>query len=89
MPDFEQLEPERLDLGQHAIKRGLVGQRTSQHGDVAARAGLEGRERGPHRPAQAPADTDLVTLRLPILACAADLLTAHRRTRRMLRERPA
>jgi len=88
-PDFEQFEPERLDLGEHAVERCLVGQRTSQHGVVAAHAGLEGRERGPHRLAQAPADTDLVALRLPILARAAGLLTAHRRTRRMFRERPA
>ena len=85
-PDFEQFEPERLDLGQHAVERGLVGQHTSQHGLVAVRTGLEDRERGAHRLAQAAADTDLVTLGLRILACAAGVLTAHRRTRRMFRE---
>jgi hypothetical protein len=83
---FEQFEPERLDLGQHAVERGLVGQRTSQHGLVAVRAGLQDWKRGAHRLAQAAADTDLVALRLRILARAAGLLTAHRRTRRMFRE---
>ena len=28
---FEQFEPERFDLGQHAVERGLVGRRASQH----------------------------------------------------------
>jgi ABC-type multidrug transport system ATPase subunit len=78
---FEQFEPERLDLGQHAVERGLVGQRASQHGLVAVRTGLEDRERGAHRLAQAAADTDLVALGLRIPARAAGLLTAHRRTR--------
>jgi hypothetical protein len=85
-PHFEQFEPERLDLGQHAVERGLVGQPTSQHGLVAVRNGLEDRERGAHRLAQAAADTDLVALGLRIPARAAGLLTAHRRTRRMFRE---
>jgi hypothetical protein len=85
-PDFEQFEPERLDLGEHAVERGLVGQHTSQHGLVAVRAGLEAWERGAHHLAQAAADTDLVALALRILACAAGLLTAHRRTRRVFRE---
>ena len=84
--DFEQFEPERLDLGEHAVERGLVGQHTSQHGLVAVRTGLQDRERGAHRLAQAAADTDLVALGLRILARAAGLLTAHRRTRRMFRE---
>ncbi len=83
---FEQFEPERLELGQHAVERGLVGQHTSQHGLVAVRTGLEDRERGAHRLAQAAADTDLVALRLRIPARAACLLTRHRRTRRMFRE---
>jgi hypothetical protein len=30
--DFEQLEPEGLDLGEHAVQRGLVRQRSDQHG---------------------------------------------------------
>ena len=34
--DFEQLEPERLDLREHAIQRGAVGQRPGQHGVAAA-----------------------------------------------------
>ena len=58
--DFEQLEPERLDLREHAIQRGAVGQRPGQHGVAAARLGLQGRERGAYRLAQPAADTDAV-----------------------------
>jgi hypothetical protein len=36
-----------------AVERGLVGERTSQHGLVAVRAGLQDRERGAYRLAQA------------------------------------
>ena len=42
--DFEQLEPERLDLREHPIQRGAVGQRPGQHGVAAACLGLQGRE---------------------------------------------
>ena len=56
--DFEQLEPERLDLREHAVQRGAVGQRPGQHGVAAAGLGLQGRERGAYRLAQAAADTD-------------------------------
>jgi len=84
--DFEQFEPERLDLGEHAVERGLVGERTSQRGVVPVRPGLEGWKRGAHRLAQTAADTDLVALRLRILTRAACLLTTQRRTRRMFRE---
>src|SRR6516165_6046365 len=58
--DLEQLEPERLDLREHAIQRGAVGQRPGQHGVAAARLGLQGRERGAYRLAQPAADTDAV-----------------------------
>jgi hypothetical protein len=43
--DFEQLEPERLDLREHAIQRGAVGQRPGQHGVAAAGLSLQGGER--------------------------------------------
>src|SRR4029077_2918099 len=56
--DFEQFEPERLDLGPHTVERGLVGQRASQHGLVTVRAGPEAWEPGAHHLAQAAADTD-------------------------------
>ena len=45
--DFEQLEPERLNLREHAIQRGAVGQRPGQH-DVAA-AGLSLQARNAER----------------------------------------
>ena len=44
--DFEQLEPERLELREHAVQRGAVGQRPGQHGVAAAGPGLQGGERG-------------------------------------------
>jgi hypothetical protein len=42
--DFDQFEAERLDLGEYAVKRSLVGEQTRQHGVVAPRPGLEVRE---------------------------------------------
>ena len=56
--DFEQLEPERLNLREHAVQRGAVGQRPGQHGVAAAGPGLQGGERRAYRLAQAAADTD-------------------------------
>jgi hypothetical protein len=87
--DFEQFEPQRLDLREHAVERGLVGKRTSQRGVVAVRPGLEGWKRGADRVAQTAADTDLEALGLRILARASCLLTTHRRTRCMFREWPS
>src|SRR5580704_2378917 len=66
--DFDQFEAERLDLGEHAVERGLVGERTGQDGPVAPRPGLEGGERGADRLAQVTADTDPVALRLRVAA---------------------
>jgi hypothetical protein len=37
--DFEQLQAERLDLGEHAVQRGPVGQRPGQHRVAAFTAG--------------------------------------------------
>src|SRR5262245_13104093 len=64
-PDFEQLEPERLELREHAIQRGAVGERPGQHGVTAARLSLQGRERRADRLAQAAAHTDAVPVRRP------------------------
>lgn len=61
--DFDEFQPERLGLGQHPVKRGLIGQHARQHGLAALRPGLEGWERGADRLAQPAADTDLVPLR--------------------------
>ena len=35
-PDFQKLEPERLDLGEHAEERRLVAQRPREHGLAVA-----------------------------------------------------
>src|SRR5215470_8768763 len=75
--DFEQLEPERLDLREHAVQRGAVGQRPGQHGVAAAGLSLQGRERGAYRLAQAAADTDPVPVRRPVSAGTGHILTTH------------
>ena len=75
--DVDQFEAERLDLGEYAVKRSLVGEHTRQHGVVAPRPGLEVRERAADRLAQATADTGLVTLRLRIAAGGGHMLTAQ------------
>ena len=67
--DFKQLEAKRLDLREHPVERGLVAQRSRQHGVAAARPSPKGRERGAHRLAQAAADTDTVPVRRRIVAC--------------------
>src|SRR5690348_6435705 len=75
--DFEQLEPERLDLRQHAIQRGAVGERPGQYGVAAAGLSLQGRERGAYRFAQAAADTDAVPVRRPISVGTGHVFTTH------------
>ena len=75
--DFEQFEPERLDLREHAIQRGAVGQRPGQHGVAAARAGLQGGECGAYRLAQVAADPDTVPVRR-VVVCAGHVLTTRR-----------
>jgi hypothetical protein len=66
--DFDQFEAERLDLGEHAVECGLVGEHTGQDGPVAPRPDLEGGERGADRLAQVAADTDPVALRPRVAA---------------------
>ena len=60
--DFEQLEAERFYLGQHTEKRCLIGQRPGEHGLGCLRLRAQARERAQQRPAQLPADADLVVL---------------------------
>jgi len=64
--DLDELEGQRLDLGEHAVQRGLVGQHARQHRVAAVRPGPEIGERGADRLAQAAADTYLVPLRLSV-----------------------
>ena len=73
--DLDELEAERLDLGEHAVERGLVGQHARQHRVVTAGPGLEIGERGADRLAQAAADTYLVPRRL-----SAAVSTGHVRS---------
>ena len=53
--DLEQFQPERLDLGQHAVQGGLVGSDTLQQRIAVFALGVQGRERAPHRRAQVAA----------------------------------
>ena len=76
--DFEQLEAERLDLREHAMKRRAVAQRPGQHGVAAAGPGLQGGECAAYRLAQAAADPDAVPVRRRVVGCAGHLLTARR-----------
>src|SRR5215831_11301641 len=75
--DFEQFEPERLELREHAIQCGAVGQRPGQHGVAAAGLGLQGRECGAYRLAQAAADTDAIPVGRPVGVGTGHVRTAH------------
>jgi len=75
--DFEQLKPKLLDLREHAIQRGAVGQRPGQHGVTTAALSLQGGERGAYRLAQAAADTDPVPVRWPIRVSTGHVLTTR------------
>ena len=75
--DFEQLEAERLHLGEHAVERGPVAQRPGQHRVAAARLSLQGGECAAYRLAQAAADTDTVPVRLWIVVRTGHFLTTY------------
>ena len=72
---LDEFQAECFYLGEHAVKRGLVGQCAREHGVSAVSPGLEGWERGTDRLAQVAADADLVSLRLGIAVRAGHLLT--------------
>src|SRR5262249_8641600 len=82
-PDLEQLEPERLDLREHAVQRRAVRQYPGQYGVGAARPGLQSRECVEHRLAQAAADADAVPMSRRLVARGGHLLTTYRLTRRL------
>src|SRR5580693_9698135 len=89
--DLEQFESERLDLGQHAVQRGLVRDGAAQQRVLALCLGAQGGERAQHGRAQVAADPDLVTglvasWRLPVALLAGHRLTspARREARVML-----
>src|SRR5215510_5041700 len=75
--DFEQLKPEGLDLGEHAVQRGLVRQRSGQHGVLSTPLSPQGGERGAHRLAQVTAHPNLVSLRPRPAVRAGHVVTSH------------
>lgn len=75
--DFEQFESERLDLGQHAVQRGLVGDASKQRVRATC-LGVQGGERELHGAAQVAADPDLIARRkLPVAPLAGHWLPAR------------
>jgi hypothetical protein len=58
--DFEQLEPERLDPGEYAMERRLVGQCSCEKGLVIPRPGPQLRKGAEQPVAQLTSDVDLV-----------------------------
>lgn len=60
--NLEQLQPERLDLVEHAVEGGLVGKRSAQHCVRALPVCGERRERFKERRAELAADADLEAL---------------------------
>jgi hypothetical protein len=63
--ELQQLESERLDLGQHAVQRGLVRDRTLQERVPASCLSAQARKREQHPGAQVAADKEFVVRRLP------------------------
>ena len=75
--DLQQLESERFELVDHAVERGLVGERSAQHGDLSASASGQRRKRLEHRRADRAAHPDLVVARRPSLAAARRSRARH------------
>ncbi len=80
----DEIQAERLDLGQHPVERRTVGQQAGQHGMVALPPRHHGRERAQHRRTQVAADTDLVAGRRLPVAPLADAGAARRALERAL-----
>ena len=60
---FDQLQAERLDAGQYAVERGLIGQAAGQHGIAAVVESGEVRKGCAQPISQDPADPDLEVVR--------------------------
>ena len=58
--ELEQFEPERLDLGQYAVQRGLVGNGASKQGVLALGLGAERGEGALRGRAEVAANAELV-----------------------------
>jgi hypothetical protein len=50
--ECDQLKPERLDLAEHAVQGGLIGQLSGQDGVAALRDSAQGREGTEERAAE-------------------------------------
>lgn len=70
--NFEQLEPECLDPGEHAVERRLIGQCSGEKRLVVPRPGLQ-LGKGAQQPvAQLTSEVDLVARRIRVLVHAAE-----------------
>ena len=75
--DFEELKPERLDLGKRAVQRGAIRERSRQHGVRSARLSQEGTERQAQHLAEVAASPDLVLPGPWSAACSRGPVTGH------------
>jgi hypothetical protein len=75
--DFDQFQAERLDLGEHTVKRGLVSQDAGQDCVATSRPGSKRWKRGAQRLTQTAANTDLIALRRRTMADTGHALTTH------------
>jgi hypothetical protein len=72
--DFEQFEPESLDLGEHAVECSLVRECSGEHGVRSARLRAQAGERQTQRLAQVTAHRDLILPRLwPTMSAGHDV----------------
>ena len=60
VPNLEQLEPERLDLREHAVERALIRQVPDEDSHAFVRLGMQLRKRNEQPFAENAADVDLV-----------------------------
>jgi len=67
--DLKQLQAECLELVDHPVQGGLVGQRADKQGVLTTSALGQRRERLHDRRADRPSDADLVAPRLTTAAC--------------------
>jgi len=62
--NVEQLQAKCFDLREQPVQRGLVDERTGEHGVAGARLDAQVAERQPHRLAEVTANADLVAVGL-------------------------
>jgi len=79
MPDLEQFQSERSNLGQHALQGGLIRQESGQQRVPVSDLRVQGGKRGAHRAAQLAADAELVAHRPPPGATARAMRATENR----------